>query len=65
VVQSDNATEPYAKAAGCIIEYVGKLACMAGYRKERIRAREYLQCAPAPPRRRRRSPLLACKSTVR
>eukprot|EP01050_Picozoa_sp_SAG11_P020150 SAG11_NODE_3349_length_2507_cov_3.697674_3_plen_159_part_00 len=32
-----------AKAAGCIIEYVGRLACMAGYRKERIRAREYLQ----------------------
>ena len=30
MVQSDTATEPYAKAAGCIIEYVGKLACMAG-----------------------------------
>jgi hypothetical protein len=32
-----------AKAAGCIIEYVGRLACMGGYRKERIRAQEYLQ----------------------
>jgi hypothetical protein len=25
-----------------VIEYVGRLACMAGYRKERIRAAEYL-----------------------
>ena len=29
--------------SGCIIEYVGRMACMAGYRKERIRAAEYLQ----------------------
>ena len=32
-----------AKASGCVIEYVGRLACMAGYRKERIRANEYLR----------------------
>ena len=30
-------------AAGCIIEYVGKLACMAGFQQERKRAKEYLQ----------------------
>lgn len=26
-----------------MIEYVGRLACMGGYRKERIRAAEYMQ----------------------
>ena len=31
-----------ATAAGCILEYVGRVACMAGYKKERRRAREYL-----------------------
>ena len=31
-----------ATAAGCVLEYVGRVACMAGYRKERKRAREYL-----------------------
>eukprot|EP01052_Picozoa_sp_SAG31_P000687 SAG31_NODE_20_length_34168_cov_33.651296_13_plen_272_part_00 len=32
-----------AKASGCIIEYVGRLACMAGYPTERERANEYLK----------------------
>eukprot|EP01051_Picozoa_sp_SAG22_P014752 SAG22_NODE_1835_length_3468_cov_3.304541_4_plen_388_part_00 len=32
-----------AKASGCILEYVGHLACMAGYQKERQRAQEYLR----------------------
>lgn len=32
-----------ATAAGCILEYVGKLACICGYRKERRRAKDYIK----------------------
>ena len=31
-----------ATASGCIIEYVGRLACMCGTTSERIRARDYI-----------------------
>lgn len=30
-------------ASGCIIEYVGRVACMAGYKEERGRAKKYLE----------------------
>lgn len=32
-----------ATASGCIIEYVGRLACMCGYKSERRKARDYLK----------------------
>ena len=32
-----------AAASGCIIEYVGRLACFAGYRKDRRRGKDYLR----------------------
>jgi hypothetical protein len=31
-----------ARASGCIIEYIGRLAYLSGVKKERTRAREYL-----------------------
>merc|ERR1719183_492441 len=31
-----------ARASGCVIEYIGRLAYLSGVKKERIRAREYL-----------------------
>jgi len=31
-----------AKASGCVIEYIGRLAYLSGFKKERTRAREYL-----------------------
>ena len=32
-----------AAASGCILEYVGKMACFCGYSDERKRARDYLR----------------------
>jgi len=32
-----------AAASGCIIEYVGKLACFVGYKKDRRRGKDYLR----------------------
>ena len=32
-----------AAASGCIIEYVGKLACFCGYKKDRRRGKDYLR----------------------
>jgi len=32
-----------AAASGCILEYVGQMACMVGYKKERKRAKDYLK----------------------
>ena len=32
-----------AAAAGCIIEYVGRLACFAGYKQDRRRGKDYLR----------------------
>ena len=32
-----------AAASGCIIEYVGRLACFAGYRQDRRRGKDYLR----------------------
>jgi len=32
-----------AAASGCIIEYVGRLACFAGYKKDRRRGKDYLR----------------------
>ena len=32
-----------AQASGCIIEYVGRLACFCGYKKDRRRAKDYLR----------------------
>lgn len=31
-----------ARASGCVIEYIGRLAYLSGFKKERTRAREYL-----------------------
>lgn len=31
-----------ARASNCVIEYIGRLAYMSGYKKERLRGREYL-----------------------
>lgn len=32
-----------ARASGCIIEYVGRLACFCGERKERRRGKDYMR----------------------
>jgi len=37
-----NTRRKLAKASGCVIEYVGRLACFAGYKKDRRRGRDYL-----------------------
>ena len=34
---------PAQAASGCIIEYVGRLACFAGYKKDRRRGKDYLR----------------------